>query len=38
MKILVSGSHGLVGKALVKSLTNDGHEVLRLVRHERHIW
>ena len=34
MKILVSGSHGLVGKALMKSLTDDGHEVLRLVRHE----
>ena len=35
MKILVSGSHGLVGKALIKSLTNDGHEIVRLVRHER---
>lgn len=34
MKILISGSHGLVGKALSKSLTNDGHEVVRLVRHE----
>ena len=34
MKILVSGSHGLVGKALMKSLTDDGHEVIRLVRHE----
>ena len=34
MKILVSGSHGLVGKALMKSLTVDGHEVIRLVRHE----
>src|SRR5688500_18822503 len=33
MKILVSGSHGLVGKALSRSLTNDGHEVVRLVRH-----
>jgi uncharacterized protein (TIGR01777 family) len=32
MKILVSGSHGLVGKALVRSLTDDGHEVVRLVR------
>ena len=32
MKILVSGSTGLVGKALIKSLTNDGHEVVRLVR------
>jgi len=35
MKILVSGSHGLVGKALIKSLTNDGHEIVRLVRRER---
>lgn len=35
MKILVSGSHGLVGSALVKSLVNDGHEVVRLVRHDR---
>jgi uncharacterized protein len=34
MKILVSGSHGLVGKALMKSLTDDGDEVVRLVRHE----
>lgn len=35
MKILVSGSHGLVGKALVRSLTDDAHEVVRLVRGER---
>jgi uncharacterized protein (TIGR01777 family) len=35
MKILVSGSHGLVGKALIPSLTDDGHEVMRLVRQER---
>jgi len=35
MKILVSGSHGLVGKALIDSLATDGHEVLRLVRRER---
>jgi uncharacterized protein (TIGR01777 family) len=33
MKILVSGSSGLVGKALVHSLRNDGHEVFALVRH-----
>ncbi len=32
MKILVSGSHGLVGKALIGSLTPDGHEIVRLVR------
>ena len=35
MKILVSGSHGLVGKALTQSLTTDGHEVLGLVRRAR---
>lgn len=34
MKILVSGSHGLVGKAFVKLLTADGHEIVRLVRHK----
>src|SRR4051794_39471621 len=34
MKILISGSHGLVGSALVKSLVEDGHEVVRLVRNE----
>ncbi len=32
MRILVSGSHGLVGKALISSLTSDGHEIIRLVR------
>jgi len=37
MKILVSGSHGLVGKALTHSLTDDGHEVVRLVRNERNF-
>ena len=34
MKILVSGSHGLVGKALISSLTSDGHEIVRLVRNK----
>lgn len=34
MKILISGSHGLVGSALIKLLTTDGHEVIRLVRHQ----
>ena len=33
MKILISGSHGLVGSALVQSLVKDGHDVVRLVRH-----
>ena len=32
MKILVSGSHGLVGTAVIKSLLQDGYEVIRLVR------
>jgi len=32
MKILVSGSHGLVGGALIKSLLNRGDNVSRLVR------
>lgn len=34
MKVLISGSHGLVGKALISSLVDDGHEVVRLVRRE----
>lgn len=33
MKILVSGSHGLVGSALVSSLASKGHEPFSLVRH-----
>jgi uncharacterized protein (TIGR01777 family) len=33
MKILISGSHGLVGSALTKSLEGDGHEVVPLVRY-----
>ena len=32
MKVLVSGSHGLVGRALIKSLLNRGETVSRLVR------
>lgn len=32
MRILVSGSHGLIGSALVASLRGHGHEVVRLVR------
>jgi uncharacterized protein len=34
MKILVTGSTGLVGTALVESLVRDGHTVLRLLRRE----
>ena len=37
MKILISGSHGLVGSALVQSLTTAGQEVVRLVRHSRTV-
>ena len=33
MRILVSGSHGLVGTALIKQLEGDRHEIFRLVRH-----
>jgi len=33
MKILIAGSHGLVGTALIKSLEAEGHEIFRLVRH-----
>jgi len=33
MRILLSGSHGLVGGALMKSLEGDGHEVRPLVRY-----
>src|SRR5262249_248386 len=32
MRVLISGSHGLVGQALVKSLTKSGDQVVRLVR------
>ena len=33
MKILIGGSHGLVGTALIRSLEQQGHEIFRLVRH-----
>jgi uncharacterized protein (TIGR01777 family) len=33
MKILIGGSHGLVGTALIKSWETQGHEIFRLVRH-----
>ena len=33
MKILISGSHGLVGRALIRSLETEGHEIFRLVRY-----
>jgi uncharacterized protein len=34
MKILVTGSHGLIGSALIPFLTTGGHSVTRLVRRE----
>jgi uncharacterized protein (TIGR01777 family) len=34
MKILITGSHGLVGKALISELVKDGHEIVSLVRHK----
>ncbi|PWI43328.1 TIGR01777 family oxidoreductase [Streptomyces sp. ICBB 8177] len=34
MRIVVTGSAGLIGSALVRSLTADGHQVTRLVRRE----
>lgn len=32
MRIAVTGSTGLIGSALTRSLRADGHDVLRLVR------
>jgi uncharacterized protein (TIGR01777 family) len=34
VKVVVSGASGLIGSALVKSLTADAHDVVRLVRRE----
>lgn len=34
MRVLVAGAGGLIGSVLVRDLTTDGHEVIRLVRHE----
>ncbi len=33
MKILISGSHGLVGTALIQALESEGHGIFRLVRY-----
>jgi uncharacterized protein (TIGR01777 family) len=35
MRIAVTGSSGMIGTALVRALRNDGHEVIRLVRHSQ---
>lgn len=34
MRVAVTGSHGLIGSALIRSLERDGHAVVRLVRGE----
>ena len=34
MNILISGSHGLVGKALISELTKEGQQIVSLVRHK----
>jgi uncharacterized protein (TIGR01777 family) len=34
MKILIAGSNGMVGSAVIRLLTECGHEVIRLVRHK----
>src|SRR3954452_3217551 len=33
MRVVVTGSSGLIGSALVRHLRGDGHDVVRLVRH-----
>jgi len=34
MKVVIAGASGLIGTALARSLTGDGHEVLKLVRRD----
>jgi uncharacterized protein (TIGR01777 family) len=34
MKLLIAGSHGMVGSAVTRYLIENSHEVVRLVRHE----
>jgi uncharacterized protein len=36
MKILISGSHGLVGTALIQALESESHDIFRLVRYAPH--
>ncbi|HEX8993346.1 MAG TPA: TIGR01777 family oxidoreductase [Anaerolineales bacterium] len=33
MKILIAGSHGMIGSAVTRTLGDRGHEIVRLVRH-----
>jgi uncharacterized protein len=33
MKILIAGSHGMVGSAVAQHLADRGHEIVRLIRH-----
>jgi nucleoside-diphosphate-sugar epimerase len=33
MKILIAGSNGMIGSAVTRHLIENGHEVVRLVRH-----
>lgn len=33
MKILIAGSHGMIGSAVTRHLTECGHDIVRLVRH-----
>ena len=33
MKVLITGSSGLIGSALAKSMTSNGHDVIRLLSH-----
>ena len=34
MKVIITGASGLIGSALVRSLTGDGHDAVRLVRRD----
>jgi uncharacterized protein len=37
MKVAITGSSGLIGTELTRSLEADGHQVIRLVRHAPHV-